>query len=296
MSSLVKKFDTLSKILYKNKMTKPCKMGEKILLLATAPCANDFFENESVQKQFENYDLAFINYMIFYSQDAVFKMKPKYFVLIDPIFYKDDYFENMKQADDRIVEKIDYERIEKEHINPEKEKVVEILERIDWECYVVTTVLADFGIKNNNVHYIRLSCFGTKYKSNRLFLLRRNWANLGMNNVIHGALYFAITFGYKNIAILGCTYKNLNMHMEEDGLHILEHNHYYNLKQEEFVLSNEDLSKRNESYIGQISKRAVISSECLWNLKEYARLQGAVLTNYSRGSMIDAIPMGKLDI
>lgn len=296
MNTWARKIDTLSKIFFRNKITKPYAMGNNILLLATAPCANDFFENESVQKQFQNYDLAFINYMIFYSQDAVFKMKPKFFILIDPIFYEDNFFDYKNEVEERIVEEVEYDRARQKHINTEKEKIVAILEKIDWECYVITSVLADFGTKNPYVHYIRLSCLETKYKPNRLFLLKRNWATMGMNNVIHGALYFAITFGYKNIAILGCTYKYLDMHMEEDGLHILEHNHYYNLKQEEFVLTNEDLSKRNESYIGQISKRAVTSSECLWNLNKYARLQGAVLTNYSRGSMIDAIQMGKLDI
>ena len=40
--ALKRKFATLGKML-KNGITKPCKMGDKILLLATAPCANYFF-------------------------------------------------------------------------------------------------------------------------------------------------------------------------------------------------------------------------------------------------------------
>ena len=40
-------------------------MGDKIHLLATAPCVN-FLNNISIQKQFEDYDLAFINYMIYF--------------------------------------------------------------------------------------------------------------------------------------------------------------------------------------------------------------------------------------
>lgn len=276
MNSLKRKIRSLNQLLFTNKITKPKKMGDKILLLATAPCVSDFFEYESVREQFKDYDLAFINYMIYYSQKEVFLYKPKYFILIDSIFYDDDFFN----------EKL---------YNPEKKKVVDVLEKIDWECYVVTTVFADFGIKNEHVKFIRLSCFTANYKKGTRTLFRKNFLNTGILNVVQGALYFAITFQYKKIAVLGCTYKSLEMFMDVDGLHILEHNHYYDLAKEEIIITNEELDKRETGYIENLDERAHISSKILWELKKYAMDMKAEVVNYSEGSMVDAIRMGKLN-
>lgn len=276
MNSFKRKVRSLNQLLFTNKITKPKKMGDKILLLATAPCVSDFFEYESVREQFKDYDLAFINYMIYYSQEEVFLYKPKYFILIDSIFYDDEFFKDKPY-------------------NPEKKKVVDVLERIDWECYVVTSVFADFGVKNEHVKFIRLSCFTSSYKKSTRTLFQKNYLNTGIFNVVQGALYFAITFQYKKIAVLGCTYKNLEMFMDVDGLHILEHNHYYDLTKKEIIITNEELDKRETGYIENLDRRAHISSKILWDLKKYAMDMKAEVVNYSEGSMVDSIRMGKLN-
>lgn len=276
MNSFKRKVRSLNQLLFTNKITRPKKMGNKILLLATAPCVSDFFEYESVREQFKDYDLAFINYMIYYSQEEVFLYKPKYFILIDAIFYDDEFFK------DKLY-------------NPEKKKVVDVLERIDWECYVVTSVFADFGIKNEHVKFIRLSCFTSSYKKSTRTLFQKNYLNTEIFNVVQGALYFAITFQYKKIAVLGCTYKNLEMFMDVDGLHILEHNHYYDLTKKEIIITNEELDKRETGYIENLDRRAHISSKILWDLKKYAMDMKAEVVNYSEGSMVDSIRMGKLN-
>lgn len=276
MNSFKRKVRSLNQLLFTNKITRPKKMGDKILLLATAPCVSDFFEYESVREQFKDYDLAFINYMIYYSQEEVFLYKPKYFILIDAIFYDDEFFKDKPY-------------------NPEKKKVVDVLERIDWECYVVTSVFADFGVKNEHVKFIRLSCFTSSYKKSTRTLFQKNYLNTGIFNVVQGALYFAITFQYKKIAVLGCTYKNLEMFMDVDGLHILEHNHYYDLTKKEIIITNEELDKRETGYIENLDRRAHISSKILWDLKKYAMDMKAEVVNYSEGSMVDSIRMGKLN-
>lgn len=274
MDTIRRKIRSLNKLLFKNKLTKPRKMGEKILLLATAPCAKDFFEFESVREQFKEYDLAFINYMLVYSEYEFFKLKPRYVILLDPIFYDDIYNGGY---------------------NYEKEKVVRILEKVSWRCYLVTSVLADFGIVNDNIQYIRLSCFAKKYRKPLLALFQKNYINFGIYNVIQGALYFACTFGYDNVAVLGCTYKNLEMFMDTDGLHILEHNHYYDLNQEEIIITNEELDCRKTSFISDLDKRSYESSRILWDLKQYAQIMNTEIINYSEGSMVDSIKMGRLN-
>lgn len=277
MSLFNRKVESFVKIFFTNKVTTPKKMGENILLLATAPCANEFFENESVQEQFKDYDLAFINYMSIYLQDELFKHKPRYLILMDPIFYR-DY--NLGTGE----------------VNEEKQKVKSVLEKINWECYVVTSVLAEFGVDNSFVHYIRLSCFDASYKKILLPFFKRNWLNLGVNNVIQAALFFAITFKYSNVAILGCTYKTPEMFMDVDGLHIFSYDHCYDLVRKERIITNEQLEMSKEKYVVNLRKRAYESVKILWDLNKYAKEFQCNVTNYSEGSMIDSIKMGKLII
>ena len=275
---LKSKCDSLKKILIKNRLTTPQIMGSKILFLATAPCVQDYFDYKSVREQFRDYDLACINYMLIYSTDYVFKWHPKYFILLDSIFYQGSIDVNSEQ------------------FNAEKQKVVNILEKVDWECYIVTSVLADFRIQNKNVHYIFLSCFAKSYNNFWYPLFKRNFLNLGIYNVIQGAVYFGITFGYKEIAILGCTYKYLMMEMKKDGLHIYNHNHYYDLKRLEEVIDYNRILQMRDGFIATMYRRAVNSYKCCWELQKYASRMGCHITNYSKESMIDAFQMGDLCI
>lgn len=269
---IVGKIESLKKL--KN-LNKPTKMGEKILLLATAPCVKDFFEFESVREQFQDYDLAFINYMIFYSQKEAFLYKPKYIILLDPIFYQSDYFG-------------------KDKVNPEKEKIRGVLKKIDWECYIITSVLADFGVKSDNINYIRLSCFELPYKKWAKPFYKRNICNMGIYNVMQGAIYFSITFGYKEIAILGCTYQPAERCMKEDGLYIYGYAHYYDLERICEYVPIEKLRKMDKSFLANALARGAKSLECFWNLKKYGNEHGAHIINYSEGSAIDAFETGTL--
>lgn len=270
---MVSRLESLKRL---TSLNKPTKMGEKILLLATAPCVKDFFDSESVREQFKDYDLAFINYMIFYSQREAFLYKPKYIILLDPIFYQEEYYGVGTK-------------------NPEKEKVVEVLERIDWECYLITSILADFGVKNKNIKYIRLSCFQLPYKEWVVPLYKKNYVNMGIYNVMQGAIYFAITFGYKNIAILGCTYQPAERCMKEDGLYIYGYAHYYDPERTCDYIPIEKLQKMDSSYLANALERGGKSLACFWNLNKYAKKQGAEIVNYSDGSAIDAFKAGVLN-
>ena len=272
------KLNSLRKLFVTNRITKPCQMGTKLLVLATAPCVSNYFENESVRKQFEDYDIACINYMLYYSKEKVFQMKPKYLVLIDPCFYQEHIITVSEPA------------------LPSYKEIAKILEEVDWDCYVVTTVFADFEVSNPHINYIRLSCFSSAYKEWKLPLFRTNLLNLGFYNVIQGTLFFAIVFGYKNIAMLGCPYKPLNVKMTEEGLHVVEHMHYYDEKAYEYTIPYEELLSREEGFFARLNKRAYVSSRCLWDIKKLADKYECSIINYSEDSRIDAFRVGKLKI
>lgn len=270
------KMNSLWKIFIENRITPPRVLGEKILILATAPCASSFFEQESVRKQFEDYDIACINYMLYYSKEQIFQIKPKYFVLMDPCLYQE------------------YVTSSNEPEIPSYKEIAKILEEVDWECYIVTTVLANFEISNPCIRYMRLSCFSTTYKKWKVPLFKRNYINLGYYNVIQGALFFAIVFGYKDVAMLGCPYKPLNVSMIEEGLHVIEHEHYYDTKIFEYTIPYEELHSREEGFLERLNKRAYLSCKCLWDIKKLADILGCKIVNYSKDSKIDAFRIGKL--
>lgn len=274
--ALQRKLNTLKKMI-KNGITKPCKMGDKILLLATAPCANYFFKYKSVKEQFKDYDLAIINFMLLYSEKEVFELKPKYIILFDPIFYTEGLKGDI----------VDFDA---------KKAIKDILERVNWNCYVVTTIFADFEVNNSNINYIRLNFLFRKYSDILYPLFKRNWINMGFHNVIQGALFFCITFGYKTIAMLGCPYKHLKFHMETDGMHIEEHMHYYDEKPYMVFIPNEELEKKNPCFTMSLYKRSYESARILWDLKRYALKEQAQIINYSEDSEIDVFAVGNLNL
>ena len=273
-----RKLESVWKLLVKNRISKPRKMGDKLLILATAPCVSHFLEKPSVRHQFKDYDIACINYMLYYSKEEVFQIKPKYFVLMDPCLYQE------------------YEVSPNEPWIPNYKDMAEILEEVDWDCYIITTVFADFEITNPHIQYIRLSCFSSTYKKWKLPLFRSNFFNLGGYNVVQGALFFGIIFGYKDIAMLGCPYRPLNVKMTEEGLYVVENIHYYDTNTFTYTIPYSELHKREEGFLMRSHKRAYASHRCLWDMKKLADSQGCKIINYSEESGIDAFRIGKLNL
>lgn len=272
-NTITRKFESLNKILFKNKLTSPRVMGNNILILACAPCVNAFFEYESVRTQFESYDIAFINYMIIYSETEMFNIKPKYIILIDPIFYMDD-FEG----------------------KTEKKRVASILNKIDWECVLVTSVLADFDVTNEFVTIHRISCFESPYKKIFLPLYKKNRLSIGLYNIMQAAIYYAITFGYKKIAILGCNYQMAELKVINSGLRITDPMHYYDDKEVYEYISWEQIWKSPNGYVSLMFERAQKSAACFFGLAKYANEMGAEITNYSDNSALDGFKNGELII
>ena len=267
--NIKRKLNSLYKLLVSNKITKPAILGEKLIILATAPDVDRFLTNKSVQDRFRDYDVACINYMIYYSFDILQVIKPKYLVLLDPCLYDINSLPELPGI-------------------PSAAELAVVLEKIDWNCSIITNVLADFAVNNSNISYIRLSCFSAILSKRTRPFLKRNLANLGTNNVIFGAIFFGIVFGYKEIALMGCPYRSLNAYMTEEGLHVVEHKHYYDSEALEYTISNEELQAREESFFSAINRRAIVNNTTIWNLGLLAKEYNCEITNYSPHNEMDA--------
>ncbi len=258
------------------KLSKPQKMGDKLLVMATAPSTALFFEKESVRKQFEGYDLAFLNKMLLVSEREAHMYKPKYFIFMDDIFFA--------------------EKLNDGTVNKRRKDVEEALERVDWECYVVIPVLAELNVKNPLVKYIRIGIFSKGYKAPYKSLYRRNIFNPGYNTVVMGAIYYGITFGYDDIAILGFSYRPGYIYMDEYGLHVEDYMHYYDTEKSAEHIPFEEIMQNGESFMLRRSKRAVESSRILCDLALYAREMGTDVINYTPDNMVDVFRAGKLSL
>lgn len=249
-------------------ISKPQVMGNKLLILATAPDANRFFEKENIREYFAEYDLAFLNKMPLCSSDELYRFKPKYIIFMDGIFYEDD-FDGKGKGNER------------------KDWVERILKGIDWECYIVTPCLAEFDVNNEHLHYIGLSPISVKY--NRFFnsLYKKNIINTGLNNVVFGSLYFGVTFGYKEIGIMGFPYRPVYSYMDTDGYHVEGYAHYYDLDVHTKVISFENIFTGKESFMLKAAKRIVSSNKQLCNLALYAKENDVNIINYTENSCVD---------
>lgn len=273
--NIKRKVHSLYKFLISNKISKPVILGEKLVILATAPDVNRFLSDKSVQKQFSDYDVACINYMIYYSYDVLHEIKPKYLVLLDPCLYDVNYLPEIAGI-------------------PSAAELAVVLEKVDWKCSIITNVLAEFMVDNPHLSYIRLSCFSAAYSKYSLPLLKKNLINLGTNNVIMGAIFFGMVFGYKKIALMGCPNRSLNAYMTEEGLHVVEHKHYYDEKAYEYTISYEELNKRKESFFSALNRRAISNNKTIWNLSLLAKEYGCEIVNYSPQNEMDAFVTRKL--
>lgn len=273
VNKIIRKLYSLYQLMIKNRLTRPFKVGEKILILACAPCVENFFKYNTVRQQFKDYDIAFINFMVTKSEKEMFDIKPRFIMLIDPVFYGNDpRWENEKKA------------------------VAEVLNKVNWECILVTSVLADFSFVNSNITIHRISCFEQKYRKMLLPLFRRNLVTLGLYNIMQATIYYAITFGYKKIAILGCNYQMAHMRVVDSGIQITDYMHYYDTETEYEYVTWEEIEKRKNGFVADAFARAQKSAACFYSLSKYAKDNGAEVTNYSDDSALDGFRNGKLNI
>lgn len=249
--------------------------GKKLLILATGKSANEYWDNQGNQVEFEDYDILIMNRSIYKMEAQIFKKRPKYFAACDPIYWGAGSV-----------------AVSKELIADTYQRTKAVLEKIDWECYLVTTIHERFDLKNNNVHIIRLNA--SAYHSNSKIcyqLYKNNFCSPSIKNVGQLAIYFGITFGYKELALIGMDFDFFkNLFCDENCLCGLYAEHQYDrldgqrvearLSQEKYgSISNSVLAK----YLLNISDTFVSYGI----LSMYAETMGSKIFNYSTESMID---------
>lgn len=193
-------------IFYKDH-TRPRKLGDKILILGNGPSVNLFDKHKDF---FEKYDLLVVNFFPLKNQ-AFWTLKPRYLCLLDPWCVNPVAFLEKGYKMSNVKECIDLINI--------------IEERVDWPLTIVSYASSEFPYSNANISYVKLSNARLNWvdlKINRKMFLN-NWAIPNAQGVIVCALYFAIIFGFREIALLGVEQSYLK------GLEVGIDNRMYNI-------------------------------------------------------------------
>lgn len=263
--------------LNRKKVTKPVDLsnGKKLLIMATGKSANGYWENMDVQKKFEDYDILVMNRSIYKMENQILEKKPKFFAACDPIYWGD-----MKA------------RIKPELARETYQRTKEVLEKIDWECYLITTIQEKFDFKNNNVHIIRLNA--TTWESDKEFIYRLyggNFCSPTIGNVGQLAIYFGATFGYKEIAVVGMDFDFFkNLFCDTKGRVGLYAEHQYDKidgKVVEAFYTEENFGAINNSVLAKYLVNIADTFSSYGKLGMYAEKMGSRIINYSPSSMID---------
>lgn len=263
--------------LNKKKVTKPIDLsqGKKLLIMATGKSANDYWENIENQKKFKDYDLLVMNRSIYKMEKQILEKKPRFFAMCDSI-----YWGGQKISVSQELAEETYRRTK------------EMLEKIDWECFLLTSIQERFDFVNEKVHIIRLNA--TTYEADKEISYRlyaKNFCSPSIRNVGQLAIYFGITFGYKEIAIVGMDFDFFkNLFCDIKGRVGLYAEHQYDKIDGNVVeafFTKENFGTINNSVLAKYLVNIADTFSGYGKLGIYAEKMGSRVINYSVSSMID---------
>ena len=169
-----------------------------------------------------------------------------------------------------------------------------ILEKVNWPLTVVIPAGHTLRINNPNLSYVYINSVvnnDERFKI-RFKFYKRNMMIPCRNNVVQGAIYFAIWSGCKTVGLIGAEYNFFrSVELKANGDVVVKIPHSF---EEEKIFSEWVLNEEYEGRNGVVSSFLRRTSETLagYNyLKEYADMENVIITNYSTGTMIEAFQL-----
>ena len=251
-------------------------MGKRLVVLATGKSANEYWSCASIQKKFLSDDILVMNRTIYKMRDQIFKLRPKYLAICDPI-----YWGNISSA-----------AVNHDLATDTYKKTKEVLEEVDWKCFLITTIHESFDFNNPNVQIVRLNTTNRETKSEfDYWLYKYNFCSPIIQNVAQLAIYFGITFEYKEIALIGIDFDFIkNLFCDKNCIVGLTAEHQYDVQGEATVtayFTKERKGDINNSVLAKYLYEIAVTIGCFGKLSIYAQKQGCRIVNYSENSLID---------
>lgn len=264
----------LSVLLFSNrrdaaKLAKAAKsrVKDECIILANGPSLRDVLDNHLKELLSRKADFLGVN--MFGNNACFLQIKPTYYVLTDPSFFRKTTVEETER---------------------QKELLVESLRRVDWNMILLLPTGAKgaellYKIKDNPsitiLYYNYTPVNG--FKSIEYWLYRRNLGMPLAMNVLNASIFLMTNWGYRDIFLLGADHtwlKNFNIDPETNAL-ISDDQHFYGNKKINLNKHGKGV-KFDEwlynQYMGFHSHR---------RLSEYASSRGVNVYNSTRVSLID---------
>lgn len=247
--------------------TIPRKIGDKIVILANGPSQEVYWKN---REKFEDYAVLCMNNFPASDAENFYQLKPEFYCAIDPDFFKP---EKELKVSEEIIETV--------------KKTKAIIAAIDWDMQFITWDQYEPFVKSKFIHgiYLNRSQCENLDMDKRFELYSQNKGSLPAYTVFIAALFFAITFGFKEIAVFGLDFdffKGLEVDKNNDAYIVV--NHYGNLVDKDALWPGTEKKR----YAYELFERIVSASKACIELNEYAITKGARITNYSVNSYIEA--------
>jgi hypothetical protein len=246
-----------------------------VVVLANGPSLKEVVPLLSTSDRFKNVDFFVMNFFAF--NDIFFIIKPKYYCLMDDMFYDGVTFEN-----------------EKENVS----RLFDLLENhVDWEInvYVVRYRIKDFmeysKITNKHINIIGMNTQKyLGYKKFEYFFYKNNLAMPSVFTVANMALFVSMNSGYSHIYLYGFDHDFFtSLYVNDDNILCYKYNHFYE--------ENDIVRPLLNRHIGKYGKPATIVEYLLDKLPvfvchetfaKYAEYMGIKIVNCTKNSFIDS--------
>lgn len=245
------------------KLASTTDISNKVFVLGNGPSLNSVLESPKLMKELHESDVIVTNR--FATSAYFYKLKPKYYILLDPFFF-------------------DIKSIEQD---PTALAMYEALNKVHWPMILFLSKNADqVSISHylNNpkikiVLYNATQIVGPTFFQN--FMYRNGFGLPNSRNVILPAITLMINQGYKEIYLYGAEFswtKNIDVNPENNKIFIND-GHFYQNKNETYMPVG-----WYRWYLDNINQMLHGTEQ----LSNYARSKGIKVVNRTKGSFIDA--------
>lgn len=251
---------------------------KKLCILGNGPSLNDAIDYIMPNRQ--HFDCMVVN--AFCSDKRFKKIRPEFYVLIDPLYYI--------EINNEIGINAEYEA------KKSRRDIMSLVECVCWDMILILPIEAKknkelieiiSSNKNIKVLYINTIVF---YGWNWLekFFLKRKRCSFHFQNVLNAALYCGIEMQYRKIILFGADhdwFKNIEL---DKNRHILINDkHFYNESGEKRVMVNYDGSFFT---MGQLFSAFAKTFDTYEKLANYAKQKQVEVYNGGSKSFIDSFP------
>ncbi|MDD2367115.1 MAG: DUF115 domain-containing protein [Desulfuromonadaceae bacterium] len=245
----------------------------EIYLLGNGPSLNNNLDN--VKKTLQSNDCMCVNN--FAESDLFAVIKPGYYILLDPNFWRADCLKGVTEAREHLYETI----------NRKTEWCMTLLvpiaakKHLDWE---------NIFIQNKNIKiYFFNSTPLAGYKSVIHRLYKYNMGMPHPQNVLVAAIFTAINMGYKNIYLLGADHSwHEDLVLNNDNVVCLRNKHFYDEETVKLVPWKKGDNGETTWKMHEILTALAKMFEGYQHLEEYSRYRGVNIINASVKTSIDA--------